>query len=223
MKHININSLTEYVDATQSGQDRIIKNILKVDTVKAFQYTTLKSVLPKYVQYDFDKQIIMDAIEKLQNREQKSDWQCRDVNNSILALRTFINSEFPKYFAKIKCSFNSKITTKEYYINKMLVRVSPDLIFRWEIDGKKYIGGVKFHIGKTKKLDSNIGIMRATLIYDFLKNEIAQNDEQVDNNYCFCYDVFFNQLFTSPQNIFFYMNRLKKACDEIYQKLHNVA
>ncbi|MDA3883407.1 MAG: hypothetical protein PF481_08970 [Bacteroidales bacterium] len=215
MINISINPLTNFIDSTDAIKQQIIKDMRKVDGKRAFHYQTLKSVLPKYAKEGFSKEVLIEALDRLKGQEQDTDWKVRNVSNSILAIRTFISSEFPTYFSRIKCSFNKKVEVKAYIINGLLVRVSPDLIFRWEVDGKKYVGGLKFHIGKSKILPSSTGIMRAVLIYDFLRQEVAKEDEIVDFSYCFCYDVFYDNLYKSPTNSVFYLRKLKQACTEI--------
>ena len=104
---------------------------------------------------------------------------------------------------------------KDVEFNNVSITVSPDLILRWEEDGKKYIGGVKFHISKSNIFDYEKASFAAGLIHLYLKESIACNDEIVVDDYCLCVDVFGSKICSTPKNKKDFNSKLYKACDEI--------
>ena len=105
MKTISLHPLTEFVDATPAKKRRIVKEQKKANIFTAPLYRTVKAVIPKFFYKEFDISVITDAIERLQKSDQSTDWKKNNVANSILALRHFIDMQFPKEFAKIHCKF----------------------------------------------------------------------------------------------------------------------
>lgn len=214
---ISINPLTNFVGATDSQKIRIIKEQKKVDTFKANWYQTVKAELPKYVKKGFDYSILENAIKHLRSFDQSTEKRKTNVTNSILAIETFVNMNFTKHLPNVDYHFYDKLERKYCQIYGFNVLVSPDVVFSWidEKDGKKNIGAIKFHFGKTKELDSLIGRLRSSLICYFLRKSVVQPNEFVNPKYCFCVDVFHCKTYSAPSIINPDILLLKDACEEI--------
>ena len=218
---ISIVPLTNFIGASEAKKKTITKEQKKVNLFKAPLYRTAKAVLPKYFYSGYDQSLIVDAITRLQGSDLSTDWKRNNVETSISALRHFMRMQFPFSISNLRCSFISKIPNKECYINGVTVRVAPDVVFKWSENGRKRIGGIKFHIGKTAPLDSYIGRLRSSLLAHYL-HTLVEKDEEVDNKYCFCIDVIYEQIFTAPYNITNDIVILNNACGEI-KTLWNIA
>jgi hypothetical protein len=214
--------LTDFVGATDAKKRRIIKDQLKVDPFKIIWYKKVKSVLPKFFLEGLNKAVIIQAINDLQKSQPTSDQKQNDRLNSIIALRQFLELQFPSKFSNIKCSFFRKNYPVEYIINNVIVRVSPDVIVRWTENGQKYIGGIKFHITKGQELLESQGNLKASLLCDFIEKQVATDDEIVNHEYCLCADVIHGRIFSAPLNTEGDMQKLREACLEI-TKLWNIA
>lgn len=214
-KLISLHPLTEFVYATSSKKKRIIREQKKANLFTAPLYRTVKSVLPKFFIKNFDKEILIDAIERLQRGDQSTTWKRNNVENSILALRHFIAMNFPKEFEKIRCQFFTKLACKECFLNGVVVRVAPDVVFRWGTNGQKFIGGIRFHIGKTKPLANNVARLRASMLSYYLREIIAEDDEIVNNEFCFCVDIIHENIVIAPKDISLDITLLNRACREI--------
>lgn len=212
---ISINPLTNFVGATDSRKIRIIKEQKTVDTNKSFWYNTIKSSLPKYVKSRFDSKILEESINHLHELDQSTDNKRNNVLNSIIAIQLFKNMNFTKRFPDVRCHFLDKLETKDYLIKGVIVRVTPDVVFTWSENGKKNIGAIKFHFGKSKELDARTGRLRSALVCDFLHKSFAKEDEIVNPNYCFCIDVFHEKTFTAPHVIDAEMQLIYETCAEI--------
>ncbi len=219
---ISIVPLTNFIGASEAKKKTIIKEQKKANLFKAPLYRTAKATLPKFFYNGYDQSLIVDTITRLQGSDLSTDWRKNNVETSISALRHFMRMQFPSSISNLKCSFIPKISNKECDINGVTVRVAPDVVFKWSENGRKRIGGIKFHIGKTIPLDSQIGRLRSSLLSHYLQNTLAEKDEEVDNKFCFCIDVIYEQIFTAPYNITNDIVILNNACSEI-KTLWNIA
>jgi hypothetical protein len=213
--------LTDFVGASDAKKKRIIKDQHKTNRFN-FWYQTAKSAIPKYVTTGFDEDILVHAIEDLQRSNPLTNRQRTNRTNSIVALRSFISMQFPSRFSNIKCSFSRKNYPLEYILNNLTVRVSPDVVVRWEENGQKYIGGIKFHIAKGEELNEHKGNLKASLLCDFIDKQVATLDEIVNHEYCFCVDVIHGKIFSAPLNTESDLQKLREACLEI-TRLWNIA
>lgn len=212
---ISFAQLTEFVGASEARKKGIIREQKKPNPFAVPRYRVAKTAIPGFFVNDFDKEVIVEAIERLKNSDQSSEWKQNNVRNSILALRRFLDIQFPVFFHKIKCSFITKFSTRSILLRNVNVNIKPDLVFRWEKDGVNYVGGITFHISKTKPLDSFSGRLRASFLAHFLKETQVESDERVESKHCYCIDVIHERVFYAPDDISSDIAILKDACIEI--------
>lgn len=217
---VSINSLIEFISASDRRKRSIVKQQKHPSTIQVAPYATTRAALRKFIKDDYDLELIVEAIEKLQHRDQSTQWRRQDTKNSIDALRHFMIMNFPSRVSKIKCSF-AKSFIKDCYIDDVLITISPDLIMRWEIDGVKYIGAVKFRLSQ-KRLDFSGGHNAATLISHYLKTTVAQEDEIVDLSHCLYVDIFSENIYRAMGDLTHPIEEIRKACKE-YSKLWRAA
>lgn len=122
---ISINPLVEYIEASDRSRKSIIRQQKNPSDFIISRYRTARSAFAKFFKEGFDEQVLRRAIERLQTKEQKSDWTRNDTLNSIEALRSFLEMEFP--FKNLRCKF-VKPDTKVYNINGVAITVAPDLL-----------------------------------------------------------------------------------------------
>lgn len=209
---VSINPLITFVEATERKKRSIVKGQKTPSKFKIAPYATARAAMKKYVKGGFEEIFIFDAIRTLQSRNAESKWARNDVKNSILALRHFIEFNFPDKVGKIHCSF-TKATNPKCTIAGVQITVAPDLIMRWEDNGKKYIGAVKFRIVKSK-LSFSAGRNAASLISFYLQKSIAEHDEIVDNAHCLFVDVMADVIYPAPIDTSLPLQELKTACLE---------
>ena len=217
---VSINPLIEFMSASDRRKRSIVKQQKNPSTIQVAPYATARAALRKFIKDDYDLELIVEAIEKLQHRDQSTQWRRQDTKNSIDALRHFMIMNFPSRVSKIKCSF-AKSFIKDCYIDDVLITISPDLIMRWEIDGVKYIGAVKFRLSQ-KRLDFSGGHNAATLISHYLKTTVAQEDEIVDLSHCLYVDIFSENIYRAMGDLTHPIEEIRKACKE-YSKLWRAA
>ena len=212
----SINQLVEFTVATEYGKKSIIKNQKHPSAFRVAYYRSARAAMKRFAMNGFDYHQLFGAIQQLQGKQATSDWSRRDTQHSIIALRKFINMNFPQQFGKVHCSF-SKTTIKECVFAGVNIIVAPDLILRWEEDGKRFVGAVKFKIGK-KKWEHAVAHRAASLLAYFLRKHIANDDEIVDHSRCFLVDVMEQNSIPAPVNYDEVIGDMKNSCME-YVKL----
>ena len=191
---ISINPLVEYIGASERRKHSIIKQQKNPSDFIIARYRTARFAFAKYFKNGYDATVIINAIDRLQHKENKSTWTRNDTKNSIEALRNFLQLNFP--FKDLKCRF-----------------VTPDLLLEWEKDGKKFVGAIKFYI-KKKPLSHHEGFINASLIADFLKSTVSEEVE-ISKMHCICIDIMNPRIFTAPKNSDEYMDLVTNACEQI--------
>lgn len=207
---ISINPLVEYIHASERRRHTIIKQQKNPSDFIIARYRTARAAISSYFTSDFNKEVLLKAINRLQSKAQTSDWSKNDTANSIEALRRFLAIEFP--FKSLKCHF-AKPSIKSYTIRGVDIIISPDLILEWEVNNKKYFGSIKFYI-KKKNLTLQEGRISSSILAYFAK-KISSKDVFVSNKHCICIDVMNSRIFSAPENIVDDITLVSDACEEI--------
>lgn len=214
-KTISINPLCEFLIASDRRKKSIIKNQKNPPVLMVAPYATARSRITKFFTNDFSEAEILSGIRTLENKANcDTDYQKRDRSNSIEALRKFLQLQFPKNFKKLKCSF-SKEKVKEVNVDNISIRVSPDIIIRWQENGQKYIGGIKFHISKGKPFEHTQCIFAANLVRHFIEERVATKEEIVVTEYCLSVDIFGDRVCSASKNKKDFLLNLLNTCKEI--------
>lgn len=218
---VSINPLIAFVEATERRKISIVKGQKKPSIFKVAPYATARVAMKNYVKGDFNEECIYDAITRLKSRCVSSEWARNDVENSILALRHFIGINFPNSVGKIHCSF-SKPENKDCLCAGVQITVAPDLIMRWEDNGNRYVGAIKFRIVKNK-LNFTAGRLAASLLSYYLQKSVAEPGEIVDNAHCFFVDVMDDIIYPAPLDISPSLGIINDACSEYFTLWNKVA
>ena len=113
------------------------------------------------------------------------------------------------------------ISVKQKHINfhGITVKVSPNVIFRVNVDGVKHIGACKIHTSKGKKFSTKQSKLVAAVLELYLSNCVAAEDEYVNPVLCFCLDPFAGTTINSNSKIGLDMAEVKLMCEEIKSTL----
>lgn len=217
---VSISCLLDFFVASDIRKKSIIRAQKQPSTIKVAPYQTARAAVRSYVKSGYDIGCIDDAVTRLQQRVRPSAWSRNNVANSIEALRHFVELNFPTRFVKIKCSF-LKPNSKDCMLFGVIIIVAPDLIMRWEENGRKIIGAVKFRFAK-KHLDYSAGVHAASLLAHYLKKSVVEQDETVDLSHCLYVDVMADTIYPAPSDYTQYVGNIGEACTE-YGLLWNVA
>lgn len=213
-KIISINPLAEYIEASESRRTKIIEEQLNPDPIRIPYYQLAKARMKKSIALSGLLGPINEAIEVLKARKPKKLWQINDNINSIEALNKFKQMALNSIITTNELEI---VKTKEKYFkyNGIEINVSPNLIFRVVIDGKKHIGACKIHVSKGKPFSNKQSKLVANIIEQFLSNCVAAEDEYVNPLLCFCLDPFAGTTINSNSRVSIDMKQLKAICDNI--------
>jgi len=210
---ISINPLAEFSSATPGKRRAIIKQSKNIKPFIVAYYRTARNRIKKYFENGFSLEEIVNGINYLQGKDATTSFQKSDKKSSIEALRKFLELQFPDNFKNLKCRF-LKINDKELLIEGVKIKIAPDIILEFEKDGKKYVGGIKFHISKSLFNLENTTIV-ATGLKLYLEEKVANDSCQVDVDYCIAVDIFSERITKAPRNHEKFLIKLKKTCAEV--------
>ena len=141
---------------------------------------------------------------------------------SLEALNRFINLKLPSLLCDFQHEVIKKPKIKSIILNGVEIIISPDVIIRLELDGKKYLGAVKIHISKNNVFDNIQSRYISALLFKYLKEVVAKDDEEVLEDLCLSIEVFGGSIISVPNNLPTTVNEIEVICDEI-KLIWNVA
>ncbi len=212
---VSINPMAEFLEATETRREKIIKEQLDPDPVRVPYYQLARARMTKSILQNGSLTVIEDAQLVLRSRKPEKDtWRFYDKDNSILALERYKKLNLPDVISNGRIQ---KVMTKAKYlpIYGVNIKVSPNLIFRTVIDGQKTIGAIKLHVSKGKPFNRRQSALVAQLLNQFLSNFVVEEDEVVDPQLCICIDPFAGTTISAFNKINLDMKELKMICSEI--------
>ncbi|MEZ0007939.1 hypothetical protein ABH942_003325 [Flavobacterium sp. 28YEA47A] len=213
--NISINQLADFSKSSEAQKRSIIKQQKVPNTFKTAWYQLAKARIKKVMANKGDIQPILDGIEVLKSKTLTKKRQIDDRTVSLDAMQRFISLQIPNLLKDYDYKVLKKVESKSIFIKGVEVIVSPDLIIEIEIEGKKYLGGVKTHISKGNKFDKKQQSYVATAIYKYLESEVAKNGQIALPDLCISIDVFGDGFVTSPENIDEKMKDIEVICEEV--------
>lgn len=218
---ISINPLAEFTKATDAGKKRIIKQQKSPNPVRVSWYQLAKSRMKKFIITQGDYSTIEEAINDLQNRKGLNKRQMIDRQVSLEALERFVKMQIPNVLKEADIAFY-KIPLKTFSLKGIDVIVSPEIIFSVTRNGKKHYGAVKLRVSKSKPFDSEQQTLIASLIYEYLQQNIIAPEVIIEPDLCISLDVFgggFKTLNATNAN---YLNNNLHYLEEV-KKYWNIA
>lgn len=211
---ISINPLAEFIEATSKRKRSIVKQQLFPPKFKVTRYRTARSHMRKSLMQGFSSREIVAGISVLQMREPKSKFAASDIQNSIEALRVFLNLRFPEMKDLISCHF-FKSDINSFELSGVNIIVAPDLVLKYQKDGVTYLGGIKFHISKGSQFSYDGSQVVAYGIKSLLENKIASDSEKVDPRLCLSIDIFGQRVMNAQSLGNTISEKVEIACEEI--------
>lgn len=208
---ISINSLAEYLEASDARKKSILKEQIKVNEFKAQWYQLAKARIKKSIQLSGDLKPVNNGIKVLNDKspltkQKKSDKEC-----SIEALKNFKKMVLPTLIQENEIeTINEK--WKQLTIYGVIVKMKPTLVFKMKINGKTHVGACQVHISKRKPFNNVQSKLVSTLLFQYVSNHIAGEGEIPNNELCFCVDPFAGTTINAFSNISLDMKKIKKIC-----------
>lgn len=212
---ISITSLAEYLEATEARKIAIIKEQYNPNK-RSFRYKLAKARIKKSIELGGDLEPVHAAIKILKKRVPEKDWQITDIPNSISALEKYAGMALPDLVRENELEILSG-DQKHFTFHGISVWVAPELVFRVNVDGIKYIGACKLRVSKDKPFSTRQSKLVAAIIDLYLNRCVAEEDDVVHPVLCFCLDPFAGTTINSNSKVNLDMKVVKKICKEIKQ------
>ncbi|MCF7559356.1 hypothetical protein L3X39_01805 [Sabulilitoribacter multivorans] len=187
---ISINQLAAFSKATEAGKKRIIRQQKEPNKFLVAWYQFPKARIRKAIANNCDLEPVLKGIEELKLRKPEKPRQVLDREVSLEAMRRFINIKLPKLLKDVPHEIVKKVNTKSVIVNGVEIIVSPDVIYKLNIDGNTFIGAVKVHISKSNIFDNKQSRYISSLVYKYLKEVVIKENEEVLEELCLSIDVY---------------------------------
>ncbi len=211
---ISINHLAEFRNSTTNARKRIVAQQLKPDKFRVPWYQLTKSKLKKCLELKGDLQPVLDGIAELTTRKTETARQLTDKKVSIEALNRFIQMKLPTVFK----DFDYLVIIpkqKSIIINGVKIIISPDLVIKGKVKGKVFYGAIKIHISKSKPFDFQQSKIVSRLVYEYLNNEIIEDDSMVLPEMCLCFDIFGERIVSADLSDSDCFDEILDMCSEV--------
>lgn len=212
---ISINQLADFLTGTEAKRKRIIEQQKNPDQLRMAWYQLAKSRVRKVFQNNGDLQAVIDGISILKARKPEKKRQQNDKEVSIEALQRFVKMQIPSYLKNIKYEVVKPPKIKSIFVLGVEIIVSPDVIIKFDLDGKTYLGAIKIHISKSNAFDKQQQKVIAAALYKYLKTNVAKQNEVVLNDFCISLDIFGGGYAALPTNKQISLETLNDSCKEV--------
>jgi hypothetical protein len=213
---ISVNQFAEFTKGSEAKKKSIIRQQKNPPTVMVARYALAKARIKKAIERRGDINPILEGIEQLKSKKPETDWQVNDRKVSLEAMERFVRMKLPEILKDMDdFEILKKFEFKSFIFSGVNILVSPDVIVRGSINGKKYIGALKLHVSKSGAFDPEQSKYVATCIYNYLKSMVRDEDVIVLPQLCFSLDVFADTIISAPSNINYINIKIDEYCKQI--------
>jgi hypothetical protein len=213
---LSLNQVAEFQGATDAVKKRIIKQQLKPNPFKIQWYQLTRASIRRSIALKGDLQPIFNGIQRLMQKAPSKPRQVSERAVSIEALNRYIQMKLPQLLRDFDYTI-LKPPVKSIMIEDVEIIVAPDLVIRGEIRGKTVIGGLKIHISKHKPFELKESNLVSSILYKYLAEKVAQEDELVLPELCFALDVFGQRIVNAPKNSNVIIQEVRMICEQVKQ------
>ncbi|MBU3820428.1 hypothetical protein KO566_00015 [Flavobacteriaceae bacterium XHP0103] len=219
---ISINQFANFYKGTESVKKRIIRQQKEPNKFLVAWYQLPKSRIKKSIENNCDLEPILKGIEELKLRQPQKPRQVLDRAVSLEALNRYVNIKLPDLLKSVPYEIIKNVEFNSITIKGVEIIISPDVIFRLKANGKTYLGAVKVHISKSNVFDNIQSRYISSLLHKYLKEVVAQADEEVLEDLCLSIDVFGEKVISVPKNLSKSLLEIEVICEEV-KSIWNVA
>jgi hypothetical protein len=212
---ISLNPLADFTKSSEAKKRNIIRQQKYPNKFLVSWYQLAKARMRKSISQNGDIIPVLEGIEELINRHPMKQRQILDKHVSIEAMQRYMKMNLPDKIRGNKLELIKDPKSKSILINNLEVVVSPDLIFKINIDGKTYLGAIKLHISKSNIFESKQSSLIATLLHLYLRDVVAERDDIVSRDLCLSIDVFGESIVSAPMNLTKSLKELNVVFEEI--------
>lgn len=219
---LSVNQFADFTNATEAAKKRILRQQKEPNKFLVAWYQLPKAKIRKSIEKHGDLEPILNGIAELKLRNPEKPRQVLDRTVSIEALNRYVNIKLPNLLRTLPYEIIKKVESKSTIFKDIEFIISPDVIFKIKLEGKTYLGAVKIHISKNNVFDKIQSRYVSCLIYKYLKEVVAKDDEEVLEELCLSIDVFGEIIISAPKNLSKSLTEIEVICEEV-KSLWNAA
>lgn len=210
---ISVNKLAEYLSSNPTRRKKIIYDAKYPSNFIVTRYADARDFIKSYLQSGQDEDLVMSAIEDLEKRKPKTDFQEQDIALSIESLSLLLETDTSVLEGCEVSSFEGK--NELVNIAGVDISVNPDLIIIKKVNGVPNVGAIKLHLSKSNFLSIESQKVVAVMLHDYTNKYLVGEGEVAKIKLSMSIDVFQQTIECSPSGFKLRMKNIEAACEEI--------
>lgn len=212
--HISLNQFVEFYGSSNYARTKIIKQQLVPDKVLIPWYQGAKAAMRKYYRDVQDVSPLVKGIETITKKIPDKRWKEIDKASSIQALQIMLQLHIAPLL-RLKHYELVIPETKILFINDVEIAVTPDIIFKSQVNGRVVYGAVKTHVSKGKRFDLEQCQIMAAVILKYLNENVVEAQAEADPRLCIAIDVFAERVVNAAGQNMIHTNKIRSICQEL--------
>lgn len=214
---VSINKLGEYLTGTPRNRRRIIEQQKRPPGFAISYYQPAQKAIVEFLESGAtEHSVITDAIDKLERKTPKSDWEAHRIQGCIEALETFYDNYDEVLDLEGRRFERGKNSAPKLHLEGVEVSIRPELlVFGEDENGRQTAGAIKLYFGKNSPLDPEMGKYIATSTHQWVEEHLVPDNYEAPHRETGVYDVFSNTCIRAPRSYIRRRRDIQAACDEI--------
>lgn len=199
-----IRELAKFPDATERQKWNIVNGFVNAPTRRSFWHQMSEKAIRKSLIGNGDHRPLYEELGRLKalGPYTGEDEKNKEANRKlcITDIDRYLKLEFPLKFRKHPRTEIKPAKGDIRYLDYLgiRIRISPDYIFRTQVEGQAVVGAVRLRMTKGKKFKLSQHRIISYLLYKYLEKHVAGPDENVDPDLCYCIDVYAEKVVPAP-------------------------
>ncbi len=212
---ISINPFVDFELSSDAKKLRIIKDQKNPSALRVGWYQTPRASIKKSLGQNGDPKPLSEGIDRLKNKITNKPQQLQNKMVSLEALDHFIALKLPTILKNHKYEVIREKEIKSVIIDNVEIIVSPDVVFKIDLNGETFIGAIKLHLSKNNVFNLKQSLTVSTLLHQYCLRLSEKHGLKVLPELCYSVDVFGEQIVSAPINAKPYLLRIRNICKEV--------
>lgn len=211
---ISVTKLGEYTGTNASRRRAIVAEQKRPRAYRVARYDLVRREIARFYRSGQDPEAIVRVIEEIESGLHSFTAADDDRDNSVRALEAFLDGSDLFEMEGLQVLAGPHDPPK-LSIAGVDVSVRPDLVLRGRRRRTNLVGAVKFHIAKGIALDEEMGINAATVLHQYVDEQMRTDDEKASHSHCVVFDVFARRWHHATPAVVRRRKLVENACSEI--------
>ena len=212
---ISINPFVDFELSSNAKKLRIIKDQKNPNPIRVGWYQTPRASIKKSLSQNGDQLPLLEGIERLKNKIISKPQQLKNKMVSLEALDHFVAIKLPTILKNHQYEVIKETEIKSLIIDNVEIIVSPDVVFKIDLNGKTFIGAIKLHLSKNNVFNLEQSLTVSTLLHQYCLSLSDKYELEVLPELCYSVDVFGERIVSAPINAKPYLLKIRNICKEV--------